>query len=106
MPGCKCTQGLLLADYVKSILTLHNLPPDLAAQAQSSPLYGQFDPVKAQAVSRPGDLPATDLTNAFRPDDVPPTIVQAASAKPSIVVQPPAPSPAPSASPSPRRAQP
>ena len=25
--GCKCTQGLLLADYLKSILTLRNLPP-------------------------------------------------------------------------------
>src|SRR5262249_3674166 len=31
--GCGCTQGLLLADYLKAILTGQNLPADLAAQA-------------------------------------------------------------------------
>ena len=109
--GCKCTQGLLLADYFKSILTLRNLPPDLAAQAQGSPLYGQFDPIKPASVSRPGDLPSTDLTSAFRPDDVPPgavaqaqangkaPIVQAQTAQPSTVV--PTPTTAPSTAPTP-----
>jgi polysaccharide biosynthesis protein PslG len=35
---CGCTQGLLLADYLKALLTGDNLPVDLAAQAASSPL--------------------------------------------------------------------
>jgi polysaccharide biosynthesis protein PslG len=35
---CGCTQGLLLADYLKSLLTGDNLPADLAAQAATSPL--------------------------------------------------------------------
>src|SRR6185503_17830718 len=32
--GCGCTQGLLLADYFKAILTRKNLPGDLAEQAK------------------------------------------------------------------------
>jgi hypothetical protein len=35
---CRCTQGLLLADYFKSLLTGDLLPADLAAQAAGSPL--------------------------------------------------------------------
>jgi hypothetical protein len=35
---CSCTQGLLLADYLKALLTGTNLPTDLAAQASTSPL--------------------------------------------------------------------
>jgi N-acetylmuramoyl-L-alanine amidase len=63
--ACSCTQGLLLADYLKSILTLRNLPPDLAAQAQRSPMYAQLDPAQPRWLRRPGDLPTSDLTNAF-----------------------------------------
>jgi hypothetical protein len=36
--ACGCTQGLLLADYLKALLTGDNLPGDLAAQAAGSPL--------------------------------------------------------------------
>src|SRR5215207_7168444 len=36
--GCKCTQGLLLADYLKALITGNRLPDDLAAQAVGSPL--------------------------------------------------------------------
>jgi N-acetylmuramoyl-L-alanine amidase len=63
--ACRCTQGLLLADYLKSILILRNLPPDLAAQAQRSPFYGQLDPARPRWLKRPGELPTTDLTDAF-----------------------------------------
>jgi hypothetical protein len=35
---CGCTQGLLLADYLKALLTGDNLPADLALQAATSPL--------------------------------------------------------------------
>src|SRR5262249_6539845 len=40
--GCGCTQGLLLADYLKAVITGQNLPADLAAQVQSSKYYKQY----------------------------------------------------------------
>ena len=66
--GCGCTQGLLLADYVKALMTGRNLPPDLAEQAKSSKLIGQFKPGAPQSLARPGDLPASDLSNSFKRD--------------------------------------
>jgi len=101
--ACTCTQGLLLADYLKSVLTLQNLPPDLAAQAQRSPFYGQVDPSKPGWLRRPGDLPASDLTNSFTgvvaalSDTGPNTLPLGAtpSSLTPIPSPPPAPSPAP-----------
>ena len=66
--GCGCTQGLLLADFVKSLMTGRNLPPDLADQAKSSKFIGQFKPGQPQSLARPGDLPGSDLSNSFRRD--------------------------------------
>jgi N-acetylmuramoyl-L-alanine amidase len=66
--GCGCTQGLLLADYVKALMTGRNLPGDLADQAKNSMLIGQFKPGQPQWLARPADLPGSDLTNAFRRD--------------------------------------
>jgi N-acetylmuramoyl-L-alanine amidase len=66
--GCGCTQGLLLADYVKAVLTGRNLPPDLADQARGSKLFSQFKPGQPQALARPADLPGSDLSNSFRRD--------------------------------------
>jgi N-acetylmuramoyl-L-alanine amidase len=66
--GCGCTQGLLLADYVKALMTGRNLPQDLADQAKSSTLLGQFKPNAPQGLARPADLPGSDLGNAFRRD--------------------------------------
>lgn len=63
--SCGCTQGLLLADYVKALLTGQNLPGDLAAQARDSKLLNQFKPGAPQFLARPGDLPGADLSNAF-----------------------------------------
>jgi polysaccharide biosynthesis protein PslG len=63
--GCGCTQGLLLADYLKAVITGQNLPPDLAAQVQSSKYYKQYAPGQPLSLSRPNDLPGSDLTNAF-----------------------------------------
>jgi len=63
--SCSCTQGLLLADYVKALLTGQNLPADLADQARASKLANQFRPNAPQWLARPGDLPGSDLTNAF-----------------------------------------
>jgi N-acetylmuramoyl-L-alanine amidase len=66
--GCGCTQGLLLADYVKALITGRNLPQDLAEQAKSSKLANQYKPGAAQSLARPADLPGSDLSNAFRRD--------------------------------------
>ena len=66
--ACGCTQGLLLADYVKALLTGRNLPGDLAEQAKGSKLANEFKPNAPQWLARPGDLPGSDLTNAFRRD--------------------------------------
>jgi N-acetylmuramoyl-L-alanine amidase len=66
--SCSCTQGLLLADYVKALMTGRNLPPDLAAEAKSSKFINQFKPGATAWLARPPDLPGADLTNAFRRD--------------------------------------
>src|ERR1043166_1563507 len=67
--GCGCTQGLLLADYLKSLLTGQNLPPDLAQQAQAdhSRFLNQYAPGQPLRIARPAELPGSDLTNAFVP---------------------------------------
>ena len=66
------TQGILLADYFKAILMGENIPPDLAVQAQSSPFFHQYNPLKANWLDQPSKMPGTDLTRAFEPN---PTIV-------------------------------
>jgi hypothetical protein len=63
--GCNCTQGLLLADYFKAIMTGQNLPADLNQEAQGSKYYKQYDPSKPNSIARPAALPNSDLTNAF-----------------------------------------
>src|SRR5438067_6222038 len=66
---CNCTQGLLLADYLKSLLTGTNLPPDLEAQARTSKYYRQYSPGQPLSIARPGELFGSDLTNAFVKQD-------------------------------------
>ena len=63
--SCNCTQGILLADYLKSILTGQNLPSDLDQQARSSPFYKQYDKSQPNWVHDFTLLPDTDLTDAF-----------------------------------------
>lgn len=63
--SCNCTQGLLLADFFKSILTGSNLPADLQQEAQNSRYFMQYSPIQTGWVNRPAELPASDLTNAF-----------------------------------------
>jgi hypothetical protein len=59
------TQGLLLAEYLKAIITGENIPSDLAAQAAGSRFFRQYDRSGGQPVLRPDQLPETDLRNAF-----------------------------------------
>jgi N-acetylmuramoyl-L-alanine amidase len=63
--ACGCTQGLLLGLYFKSIITLLDLPSDLANQARDSRFFGQLKLGANAQLSRPKDLPQTDLSNAF-----------------------------------------
>lgn len=63
--GCNCTRGILLADYLKGILTGQNLPTDLDQESQNSPFYKQYDPTQPNWVHNPSLLPNTNLTNAF-----------------------------------------
>ena len=65
---CNCTRGILLADYLKDILTGNNLPADLDQEARGSPFYKQYDPGAFNWVRTPALLPNTDLTHAFDPE--------------------------------------
>jgi virginiamycin B lyase len=65
------TQGLLLADYLKAIITGQNVPADLDAQAQGSPFYHQYNSSKPNWVDRPDQLPNTNLFYAFEKDGAP-----------------------------------
>ncbi|MBO0882941.1 MAG: hypothetical protein J2P17_21910, partial [Mycobacterium sp.] len=67
------TRGILLADYLKSVIlgpTLApkygaNLPDDLNSQAKGSAKYSQYCPDQQGWLCRPSDLPGSDLTFAF-----------------------------------------
>lgn len=59
------TQGMLLASYLRAILTGQELPADLDAQARDSRFYKQYDRTRPLALNRQAQLPDTDLTNAF-----------------------------------------
>ena len=61
------TEGILVADYLKSVMTLRNLPPDLSEEMRGSRYFGQYDPSMPNWVKRPAELPNTNLTNAFEP---------------------------------------
>jgi beta-mannanase len=62
------TRGLLLADYLKAVITGQNVPGDLADQAAGGALYQQYCPGMARSLCRPDELPGTDLTSAFDPE--------------------------------------
>ena len=61
------TRGILLADYLKSVLTGQNLPDDLRQQARGNRFYAQYTPGAPLWLARPGDLSGTDLSWAFEP---------------------------------------
>jgi polysaccharide biosynthesis protein PslG len=83
--GCGCTQGLLLADYLKQVLIgpSPNLPPDLAQQALGSRFLAQYAPGKPASLARPNDLPGTDLSSAFDPQQPGATAAAPAAPAPS-----------------------
>ena len=97
------TQGILLADYMKSLITGQNLPGDLAAEASSSPLLQQYNNGMANGLNRPAALPATNMFAAFEKDGVvvPPPTAPAPAPAPT-----PAPTPVPASVPAPTSQQP
>lgn len=62
------TQGLLLGDYFKSIITGQGLPPDLDQEAALSYFYRQYDRAKPGYLARPSDLRGSNLVGAFEMD--------------------------------------
>jgi len=58
---------LPLGGYFQRVLAGSPFPEDLAAQAQTSPLWAQYKPLQTKWLSRPAQLPGTDLTEAFHP---------------------------------------
>jgi hypothetical protein len=61
------TEGILVGDYFKSVITGRNLPPDLATDMQGSRYLGQYSPGAPGWTARPAELPSTDMTGAFEP---------------------------------------
>ena len=60
------TQGLLLGDHLKSVITGQNLPGDLDAEGQEQcALSGNTTTRKPNGVARPGELPDTNMKDAF-----------------------------------------
>jgi hypothetical protein len=62
------TQGILLGDYLKALLTGQGLPPDLEQQARGSPYLRQYDPASEWGLARPEQLLQSDLRGAFERD--------------------------------------
>ena len=62
------TRGVLLADYFKGLLTGQDLPADLEQEAQGSRFLRQFCPQAPRALCRPEQLPDSDLSHAFEPE--------------------------------------
>ena len=91
------TEGILVADYLKSVMTLRNLPPDLAEEMRDSRYFGQYDPSAPNWVKTPSRLPNTNLTNAFEPGSggtvtappasAPATAVPASATGPTVSIQ-------------------
>jgi hypothetical protein len=59
------TESILLADYLKAIITNQNVPPDLLAESKESRFFNQYCPNNPAWLCRPQDLGGTDFTFGF-----------------------------------------
>jgi len=95
---CGCTEGILIGEDFKSVITGVNLPPDLQADMKSSRYYRQYAPDKPNAVARPDQLPNTNMTGAWGSIQAPPpapvttpvatgTVTPTVTAGPSVTIQ-------------------
>jgi len=62
------TQGVLLADYFKAVITGNNVPADLDLQAKSSSFYHQYNNAMPNGLNNPATLPGTNMQFAFDPE--------------------------------------
>ncbi|MFN8635660.1 MAG: hypothetical protein U0893_17570 [Chloroflexota bacterium] len=61
------TEGILVGEYLKSVITNRALPPDLAEDMRNSRFRAQYAPGAPGWLARPAELSGTDLTAAFEP---------------------------------------
>jgi hypothetical protein len=94
----KTTQGMLLGDHFKSLLTGQNLPADLADQAKASPYLAKYDNTQATGIKAGQVLANANLKDAFEkepPAPAPGEVVTApAPGQPPQPQAPAAPAPA------------
>src|SRR4051812_23263101 len=57
------TEGILVGEYFKSVITGRSLPTDLEQDMAGSRYLGQYSPGSPGSVARPAQLPNTDMTN-------------------------------------------
>jgi hypothetical protein len=63
------TEGILLADWWKALITGQGLPSDLELEAMSTPFWRQFDPKDTvTGMWWPDEVPDTNMVGAFAPD--------------------------------------
>jgi hypothetical protein len=86
--NCNCSEGILIGDYFKAVLTGDHLPGDLAADMAGSRYFHQYHPGVDKSVDRPAELSATDMTGAFA-DDVHPPAAPAPTSPPVATTTPP-----------------
>ncbi|MCC6177076.1 MAG: hypothetical protein IT305_17340 [Chloroflexi bacterium] len=67
------TEGILVGEYLKAVMTGKNLPPDLAQDMQGSRFLGQYRPGAPNWLARPNELQNTNLNGAFEPGTGPVT---------------------------------
>lgn len=87
------TQGLLLGDYFKSLLTGQNLPADLADQAKASPYLAKYDNSQATGIKAGQTLANANLKDAFEKEPPAPAPGLPAQAQGQPTAQPSAPPP-------------
>jgi cell division septation protein DedD len=81
--SCGCTQGILVGEYLKAVITGRSLPTDLGADMQGSRFLNQYSPGSSGWVARPAVLQNTDMNGAFEPGTGPVTQPPAPPAQPT-----------------------
>jgi hypothetical protein len=61
------TEGILVGEYLKAVITYRALPPDLAEDMSASRFRAQYSPGSPGWLARPAELQNTDLNGAFEP---------------------------------------
>ncbi|MBI4318212.1 MAG: IPT/TIG domain-containing protein [Chloroflexi bacterium] len=95
--GKKVTQGLLLAQFFKAMITGKGLPPDLDQQARGSRFYKQWNNDMPNGLNRPNELPDTNMKGAFDTEFPPgmPTPTPTPTNTPTFTPTPGTPTPTP-----------